>query len=386
MVDVLLAVLLLAALIAGIRQGFFTSIGWLAGLFAGGVAAIWVIPLVTRLVPDATWHSLVAIVTTVLLLALGAAIGGAIGKLVRRGADKLKLKLFERVLGGAVGVVAAALALTLAGTGLASAGIPVVSSAVSSSQILGTIQRLTPAPVASALAQLRSVVIDDTLPGLESLLGGTDTTVPTDVDTDDEALAAAAESVARVTGTAYSCGTTSSGSGFVVAEDRVVTNAHVVAGIDRPVVELPGEAARDGRVVYFDPVDDIAVIAVDVDADPLPLDQLTVGDDAVIQGYPHGGPFQTTAARVSAEGAANVPDIYGGSSSEREIYSLAAEVVPGNSGGPLLTLDGAVAGMVFARDTNQSQVGYAMTTAELLPVIATLDSATSTVSTGSCTS
>ncbi len=99
--------------------------------------------------------------------------------------------------------------------------------------------------------------------------------------------------MARISGTAYACGITSSGSGFVVADGRVVTNAHVVAGVDTPLVELPGRPAREGRVVYIDPVDDIAVISVDqLDAASLPIAQtLAVGSPRRRAGVPGWRPL-----------------------------------------------------------------------------------------------
>jgi S1-C subfamily serine protease len=229
-------------------------------------------------------------------------------------------------------------------------------------------------------------VLDDGLPGLGVLLGpGTADPAPP-VALDDPDLERAAASVARVSGNAYACGRGSSGTGFVIAEDRVVTNAHVVAGVDTPIVELPGVTAREGRVVYFDPVDDLAVIAVDdLGAAVLPFSPtLAAGDAAVVQGYPYGGPFTMVSAGVQSVGTATVPDVYDRSWNPREIYALQATVRPGNSGGPLLTADGAVAGVVFARAENDEDLGYAMTMAELTPVAARAPSLRDTVSSGSC--
>ena len=90
-------------------------------------------------------------------------------------------------------------------------------------------------------------------------------------------------------------------------------------------------------------------------------------------------------AEVISAGAVLVPDIYGDASNTRDIYALAAEVQPGNSGGPLLTDDGAVAGVVFARAESDAARGYAMTTVELAPVLAGAAGWTEGVSTGSCT-
>src|SRR4029079_12286616 len=168
---------------------------------------------------------------------------------------------------------------------------------------------------------------------------------------DDPELQRAGASVARISGVAYACGTGATGSGFVIADDRLVTNAHVVAGVDTPIVELPGREAREGRIVYFDPVDDLAVVAVDdLGGAPLPLvPVLTTGAAAAVEGYPNGGPFTSVPATVLSVGTVPVPDVYDDSAAPREIYSLRATVRPGNSGGPLLTGDGAVAGLVFAR-------------------------------------
>jgi S1-C subfamily serine protease len=266
--------------------------------------------------------------------------------------------------------------------------MPVLASALSSSWVLRTIDSTTPPPVRAALAELRGTVFGDGLPRLGELLQPALVPTAPTIALDDPALTQAAQSVAKVTGVAYACGISASGTGFAVSSDRVITNAHVVAGVDQPVVELPGQPARDGRVVYFDPVDDLAVIAVDdLGATALPVvPALDVGAAAVVQGYPYGGPFTSGAAQVVSVGSPPVPDIYEDASAAREIYALAGTVRPGNSGGPLLTVSGEVAGVVFARSETDDQVGYAMTTTELLPVLARLDALTDAVAPGACTS
>jgi S1-C subfamily serine protease len=158
-----------------------------------------------------------------------------------------------------------------------------------------------------------------------------------------------------------------------------------VAGVGSPIVEVPGEPARDATVVYFDPIDDVAVLAADVAAAPLALSgDLGAGDGAAVMGYPFGGPFRVVSAGVISTSSAPVADIYGDRSAERSVYALRAQVEPGNSGGPLLTGRGQVAGMVFAKDAATENVGYAMTNAELEPVIAEVADATERVSVGAC--
>ena len=205
----------------------------------------------------------------------------------------------------------------------------------------------------------------------------------TDAAAADSARAEA--SVARISGNAYACGASLTGSGFVVANDLVVTNAHVVAGVDTPLVELPGRDAEEGRVVYFDPIDDIAVISVaGLDARPLPIvGDVAAGTPVAVQGYPLGGPFTSTSAYVLSVGNAIVSDIYEDSSQPREIYALEADVRPGNSGGPLLTAKGEVTGLVFARGQDDATRGYAMTTEELQPALE-ISADAATVSSGKC--
>ncbi|MEV7694550.1 MarP family serine protease [Microbacterium sp. NPDC089189] len=386
-VDVVLVLALVLALVQGLRRGLLASLGALVGLALGGAAAWWLVPVVTRAVPAAEWRGWVVFGVVFVGLLGGAAVGSAVGTSLRRRADRIRLKGIDRALGGVVNTVVVALALALVGQSVAVMGIPGVSSALASSTVLRGIDTLTPRPLDEALAQVRSVVVDDGLPQLGALFDGFPTIGQAPpVDLDDPALSAAAQSVARVAGTAYSCGRNLTGTGFVVAPDRVVTNAHVVAGVDAPVVELPGRTAREGRVVYFDAAADLAVVAVDgLDAAPLAIaDDLPLGGAGVVQGYPYGGPFTMGSAGVRSSGTVVVPDIYEQSSQPREVYALDAVVRPGNSGGPLLTSQGGVAGVVFARADDGSDIGYAMTTAPLRPVVDAAPGLSDAVSTGPC--
>ncbi|WP_322411891.1 MarP family serine protease [Microbacterium invictum] len=387
LVDLFLIVLLVVALVVGLQRGLVASLGTLLGLAAGGVAAWWLAPVINDAWPWQDWRPLVVIVASFLLLVLGGTIGGAVGGVIRRGVDRVKLRVIDRLLGGVVSVVVAALALSLVGQSVANTGAPVLGPAVASSRVMTIINGVIPAPVSQTLGEWRSFVTDDGLPRLGGLVTpevtpGTATPIPQE----DPELELASASVLRVSGTAFACGTSSTGSGFVVAPDRVVTNAHVVAGVDTPVVQPNGGTAVEGRVVYFDPIDDLAVIAVDgLGVAPLGLSgPLTAGSAAQVQGYPLGGPWTPTRAEVLSVGTVPVPDIYDDTANPREIYQLFAEVRPGNSGGPLLTGDGEVAGVVFARADGDDTRGFAMTNAELEPVAAGAAGLSDRVSTGDC--
>lgn len=385
--DIALILVIVLAIVAGAVRGFVASLGTLIGLIAGGAAVYWLAPIVSGAVPWPVWRAVLVVAMSVALLIGGAALGSALGALVRRGVDRTPLRGIDRFLGAAASLVIAALATSLVGSSLAATGIPTVSSSVASSRVLAVIEGLTPPPVTATLARLRGEVLGAGLPRLGILLNPEAVPDTAQLALDDPELAVAAASVARIAGTAYACGVGLTGTGFVVAPGRLVTNAHVVAGVDAPIVELPGQMAREGRVVYFDATDDLAVIAVDgLDTAPLPLTTtLSVGAAAVVQGYPYGGPFTQIPAQVLSVGTVSVPDISDSGSSPRSIYALAAAVQPGDSGGPLLTGEGDVAGVVFARAQTDADRGYAMTMEELAPVAAQASALDARVGTGNCT-
>ena len=387
LLDVLLILLFLVYLGEGWRSGFARSISAIAGIVAGGTAAFFAIPFVAGIIPQPFWRTVICVAIAVALLVGGHAGGVAIGRAIRGRVAASALSTPDRVFGALANLVTSALVTALIAGSVGALGIPFLSTAISDSWVLKGIERITPPPVDAALARLRSIVLEEGLPSIGEALGGIATSpgIP-DVDTGSDALSVAAQSVVRISGTAYACGQNQSGSGFVVATDRIVTNAHVVAGVPEPVVEAPNGQALDGRVVYFDPEDDLAVIAV-VGLSVAPLDlafALGVGDEAVIDGYPFGGPFTTSPAEVLAVSTEQIADIYGQTTNPREVYSLAANVNPGNSGGPLLTIEGDIAGVVFARSATDADLGYAMTNTELGPVVDAAPSLATALSPGSC--
>ncbi len=389
--DALLILLILAYFSYGWIAGFVKSIFGLAGIALGGVAAFFAIPLVGTWVPWPEWRLVLILLSVFLLIVAGQTLGSFVGRVIGQRVEKSKLSIVDRVAGAVINAVVAALIASMVAFSIGSLGVPALSQAIAQSGVLRTIDVLTPPPVKDALAQLRSIVIQDTIPRIVSAAGGAEAepTAPPqipDVNTSSPSLEKAAQSVVKVTGTAYQCGQNQSGSGFVVSKNRVVTNAHVVAGVSEPVVDVPGHGAKPGRVVYFDPNNDLAVIAVaDLGAAPISVgDTLPNGAKAVFDGYPLGGSFQSHPAQVIQVTTVRVNDIYGNNPHPMEVYQLAAHVQEGNSGGPLLSTSGVIVGVVFAKAADTENVGYAQTMKEVQPVIDKAEGFSAPVSSGSC--
>ena len=387
LLDVILVLVLLVYLGEGWRNGFLRSLSAILGIIAGGVAAYFAVPVVAALIPSPEWRLTISLALSILLLVAGHAGGVAVARAIRGRKNREPLPTLDRVFGALANLIAAALVTSLIAGSVAALGVPLLSRGIADSIVLRTIATITPDPVEAALARVRSAVLEQGIPTIGGAIGGiTGTPTVPDVETNTDVLGIAAQSVVRISGTAYACGQNQSGSGFVIAPDRVVTNAHVVAGVDQPVVEVPGGQTLDGRVVYFDPEDDLAVIAVDgLTAPVLALSgSLAPGSDAIVDGYPYGGPFTSNPAEVLAVSDERIMDIYGQNSSIREVYTVAADIQPGNSGGPLLAPNGQVAGLVFARNSERPDLGYAMTNTELQPVAGQASALSDAVTPGAC--
>ncbi len=372
LLDVLLVLVLAGYLVQGALRGLLRTASGTIGVIAGTVAAVVAAPFVAVWIPSAPWRLPAVLAAVFLLVFAGYALGAAVGRSLGRRVDRGPLRVVDRVLGAIVNLIVGGLVLSLLAITIGSFGFPGLSQAIASSHVLRAIDGITPDPVKSGLARLRSLAIDDGIPRIVEALQDPPTppAIPR-VDTGDPALTAAAGSVVRIAGNALACSQTQSGSGAVVADDRVLTNAHVVAGVERPVVEVPGGNAITATVVAFDPDHDLALLDVPgITAAPLTLaDDLAPGSDAIVDGYPHGGPFTTSPARVLTVGPVRIDDIYGSSPAVREVYTLAADIEQGNSGGPLLTTDGRMAGIVFAKSTNTANVGYAMTSSQIAELV-----------------
>lgn len=387
MFDAVLVVLLVLAAVIGYQQGIIRSLAGLLGMILGGVIAFAVVPSLVVSVQNSPVSILMIPMAILLSLLLGRLLGSFVGRLLHRGAATAKIGLFDRMIGAAAHVVVFAVVIAVVSASLTTLGNSQLTIAVTNSRVVAAVNGLLPTKVRQQIAAWQSALTESGLPRVLDAIGGL-TTNP-ELPQDQAATAAqqnAAASVVRISGVASACNDVQTGSGFVVSRNRVVTNAHVVAGVTDPVVESrSGQSAR-GRVVLFDPARDLAVIALEsLNVSPLELAAAaTPGETAAVQGYPFGGPFVSRAATVLNASTVSVADIYGSGQYQRHIYTLAADVQPGNSGGPLLDGTGDVLGVVFAKDKTLGNVGYALTDQELSAVASAAPTEMATVSTQSC--
>ena len=383
--DLLLILVLFIALVNGYRSGLLQSLTGIVGAVVGGVAAFFVVPLVGGWVPAAQWRTPATIGVAIVLVLVGHSLGASAGGMVGRRKKRSPLGAINRVLGAVFAAVASALVASMVAFSIGTLGVPFLSPAIASSTVVSGIDSLTPDPVKALMAELRSVAVQQGLPRIVDAFTGP-TPNAAQADTSSPALDVAAQSVVRITGTAYACGQSQSGSGFVVSDDRVITNAHVVAGVDQPVVETPAGEALAGEIVYFDPVDDLAIVSVPgLGAAPLTAGvDLAAGSGAVADGYPFGGPYVSDPAQVISIGTISVADIYGQDPTPRQVYTVASDVQQGESGGPLLSESGQVVGVIFAKASNTDNVGYALTLEEIQPVISQAPGLSNPVSPGTC--
>ena len=164
----------------------------------------------------------------------------------------------------------------------------------------------------------------------------------------DPDVVRASKSVVRVTGIA--CGLGVEGSGWVARRGLVVTNAHVVAGIQTPRVDLPDGESFASIVVAFDATNDLAVLRVKgLGARALVLAQPERSAPVALVGYPQNGPLTRTPARLGGTAQVLSRDAYGRGPVQRQMTTIRGVVQPGSSGGPGVDAQGHVRTTVFAR-------------------------------------
>lgn len=377
--DILLLVAAVWFAIVGYRQGFVVGILSVIGFLGGGLVAVYLLPVIwSALTEDSevsTTAAIVAVVIVIVCASVGQAFTTHLGNKLRRSITWSPARALDATGGALVNVVAMLLVAWLIGSALAGTSLPTLGKEVRSSKVLLGVSRVMPDQANTWFTDFSSVLAQNGFPQVFSPFANEPIT---EVQAPDPALvgspvaARAKQSIVKVVGTAPSCGKVLEGTGFVFDERRVMTNAHVVGGVDEPTVQIGGEGRLyDAKVVLYDWERDIAVLDVpDLETRPLQFTDFEEGDarsgdSAIVAGFPENGSYDVRSARVRGRINANGPDIYHRGTVRRDVYSLFATVRQGNSGGPLLTTDGKVYGVIFARSLDDADTGYALTADEI---------------------
>jgi serine protease Do len=162
------------------------------------------------------------------------------------------------------------------------------------------------------------------------------------------------------------------GSGFIInADGLIVTNHHVIEGADEIKATLNDGSKYSAKVLGHDAKTDLALLKIEADK-PLPhvsfgdSDKARVGDWVIAVGNPFGFGGTFTVGIISARGR----DIQSGPYDD--FIQIDASINKGNSGGPLLNMDGEVIGIntaIYSPTGGNVGIGFAVPTSMAVPII-----------------
>jgi S1-C subfamily serine protease len=389
-VDLILIALALIFAFSGFRQGVIVSAASFLGFFGGAVIGAQLSGQVADRINGSQVSRVFAALVVVLAGALlGQVVAGAVGRAIRTRVTWEPARMVDAVAGAVLSAAAVLLVAWMVATPLASSPFPGVASQVRHSSLVAAVNRTVPGGVRSVYDQLRDAIDRRGLPDVLGPLTPTQArpvTAPDQNLVNSPVVGRVEGSVVQISGIAPSCSRQIDGSGFVYAPHRVLTNAHVLAGVTNPVVSAEGHK-YNATPVYIDDEVDIAVLSVPQLPEvpltwaPAPAD---TGADSIIMGYPGGGGLYVGAARVRDRGAISGPDFRNQRTVVRDVYALYGQVRAGNSGGPLFDPEGRVLGVVFASAIDDPNTGYALTSQQVSAAASAGIAATGAVATGPC--
>jgi S1-C subfamily serine protease len=345
--DVVVLLLVLAYAVSGYWQGFITGAFATAGLVLGGLAGFGLAPYVFGHAAPSVWVTLGALVLVLLSASVGQALLQFVGARIRSRITWQPARALDAVGGAVLSAVAVLVIVWALGLAVSGARLPWVTEQVRGSRVLAEVDGLVPQRAVDALGRFNDVVASSSFPAYldpftrEQIIkvGPPPPRIAQDPD-----VRAAGESVLKVHGD-NGCGQGVEGSGFLYQPDRLMTNAHVVAGVDAPRVVL-ADREVPASVVLYDPALDIAVLAVPgLQLDSLAFDKSArAGQPGAVLGYPEDGPYDVQGARIRERQRLRSPNIYGEGTVLRDVFSVRSDIRPGNSGGPLVSAAGRVTG------------------------------------------
>ncbi|OBK79358.1 acid resistance serine protease MarP [Mycobacterium sp. 1164985.4] len=387
-VDLVVLGIAFVAGISGWRSGALGSMLSFLGVVLGAVAGVLLAPHLVANIEGPRTKLFVTLFLILALVVVGEIAGVVLGRAVRSAIRNRSLRAVDSLIGVAIQIVAVLVAAWMLTYPLQSSDQPNLAAAVRGSKVLKEVNDAAPGWLRQVPTRLSALLDTSGLPDVLQPFGRTPIVA---VDAPDAALAAdpvvaaARPSVVKIRGVAPGCQKVLEGTGFVAASNRVISNAHVVAGSESVTVEADGQT-YDAFVVSYDPQADISILDVpDLPSAPLSFAEMpaTTGTDAVVMGYPGGGNFVATPARVREIIELSGPDIYRTTTVEREVYTIRGSVRQGNSGGPMIDKDGRVLGVVFGAAVDDADTGFVLTADEVSHQLAKLGNS-ERVPTGAC--
>ncbi|HEU4913936.1 MAG TPA: MarP family serine protease [Candidatus Saccharimonadales bacterium] len=389
-IDIIIILFFITALVRGVELGVVRQLFSTAGLLAGVFAGSFIQGKLIHLAHTPATKTMLAL--TVIIIAIGLFSAGFeyAGMMVRQRIERAKrakvLDKADKALGSVVAGATLLAVVWLVSSIFTNMPVQSIQKQIRGSVIIAQLNKSLP-PAPNVVAKLGHLIDPNGFPNVfTGLEPSVDTTAPLPSIGDlDPAVQTARASVVKIQGDG--CGGISNGSGFVAADNLVITNAHVVAGVGSPSV-IDGNGRHKATVIGFDPGLDIAVLrTAGLAGKPLAMLSGLVGNGtpSAALGYPGGGDFAARPSTILESFNARGRNIYNQGETLRQVYSIKSSIEPGNSGGPLIDKDGNVIGIIFAESTAYEDVGYALTTSKVIDAFNTAKQQNNTVGTGSCT-
>ncbi|AQA02695.1 acid resistance periplasmic serine protease MarP [Mycobacterium sp. MS1601] len=386
--DIAVVALAFIAAVSGWRSGALGSVMSFIGVILGAVAGVLLAPHLVNHIDGARTKLFAALFLILALVVVGEVAGVVLGRAVRGAVRNPGVRLVDSLIGVGLQVIVVMVAAWLLATPLTSSDQTNLVNAVKGSKVLAQVDAVAPEWLRAVPKRLSALLDTSGLPDVLQPFGRTpivEVAPPNATLATDAVVAAVQPSVVKIRGVAPGCQKVLEGTGFVVGPQHVMSNAHVVAGSDTVTVESAGQT-YDAVVVSYDPNADISMLYVpNLPAAPLDFadDAATTGTDALVLGYPGGGDFAATPARVREIIELNGPDIYRTTTVNREVYTIRGTVRQGNSGGPLIDANGRVLGVVFGAAVDDTDTGFVLTANEVERQMLKVN-ATERAATGSC--
>ncbi len=390
LLDLILIIVAICFAVSGYRQGFVVGVLSFFGFVGGLLFGLWLVPIIMQRFTTSLLVSTISLCAVLVLAVLGQVLATSLGGRVRKEMTWRPVQAVDQSAGAAVSVISVFLVAWFLGLALVNSTMPVVSQQVRGSALLNGMKVVLPASAQTWFRSFATVLDRSGFPQVFAPFTHeqiANVPAPDPAVLNQAGVVSAHDSIVKVVGNAPSCGKQIEGSGFVYSSQHVMTNAHVVGGVTHPTVQIGGVGKQyRATVVLFDPTSDVAVLYVPgLPSKALSFDTSGAsGDNAVVAGFPEDGPFTPRAARIRQKIEAQGQDIYQRGTATRDIFSLFATVLQGNSGGPLLTSTGKVYGVVFAKSLEDSSTGYALTADQVAPDAKQGQDATAAVDTEGC--